>query len=271
MTKQFTAAAVLRLQEQGKLNVDDPVSNYLPAYPGGQRISIHQLLTHTAGVPSYTQRPDLAQIVQSPITMDALLAEFSNQPLDFQPGQAYAYSDSGYVILTAIIEAISGQSYEQFVSQEFFVPVGMERSGYDFVHDDLIEGSVGYRMTPAGPQQAIDTESSWATGAGALYSTVEDLYRWERALSSGTILQDSSTAAMFEPRIDTGHGFSYGYGWEIGQMAERPSQMHAGNIFGFGSFLSRFPQDDAVIIVLGNGLQQSPRRIAEDLAQIMFE
>jgi CubicO group peptidase (beta-lactamase class C family) len=270
LTKQFTAAAILRLQEQGKLNLDDPVSNYLPEYPGGDRFTIHQLLTHTAGVPSYTRRPDLASVVQAPIALDELLAEFSSQSLDFQPGQGYAYSDSGYVILTAVIEGVSGQAYDEFMHKEFFVPLAMDRSGYDFVHDELVEGAAGYRMTPGGPQQAIDTESSWASGAGALYSTVEDLFRWDRALSSGNMLQESSMEAMFEPWAETGQGFSYGYGWELGQMAGRPSQMHAGTIFGFGSFFSRFPEDDATIIVLGNGLQFPPRKIAEELARLLF-
>lgn len=270
LTKQFTAAAILRLQELGRLNVDDPVSSYLPDYPGGEQITIHQLLTHSAGVPNYTRRADLAQAVQEPIVLEDLLAEFSGQPLDFLPGQQFAYSDSGYVVLAAIIEAVSGQSYAEFIQTQIFDTLDMSRSGYDFLSDDLDEPATGYQLTPGGPQRAIDTESSWASGAGALYSTTQDLYRWDRALNNGQLLQETSLDSMFSPWADMGQGYSYGYGWEMGQMAGRPSQTHAGNIFGFGSFIARFPEEDATIIVLGNGLQMSPRNIADDLAQILF-
>lgn len=270
LTKQFTAAAILRLQDLGRVNVDDPVSNYLPDYPGGEQITIHQLLTHTAGVPNYTRRPDLAQAVQTPITTEDLLAQFAGQSLDFPPGQQFAYSDSGYVILTTIIEKVSGQTYKDFMQTQFFEVLDMSQSGYDFLGDDLEEPAVGYQLTPGGPQQAVDTESSWASGAGALYSTTQDLYRWDRALSSAQLLEEVSLDSMFTPWVKMGQGFSYGYGWEIGQLAGRPSQSHAGNIFGFGSFMARYPEDDATIIVLGNGLQMSPRLIAEDLAVILF-
>jgi CubicO group peptidase (beta-lactamase class C family) len=270
LTKQFTAAAILLLQERGLLYVNDAVSNYLPDYPGGEQISIHQLLTHTAGVPNYTRRADLAQVVQTPIALDDLLAEFSNQPLDLSPGQQFSYSDSGYVILAKIIEVVAGQAYADFIQSQLLDVVGMSRSGYDYLHDELDEPAVGYQMSPAGAQPAVDTESSWASGAGALYSTTGDLYKWDRALAAGSLLQASSLDAMFSPWVDMGQGYAYGYGWEIGQMAGRPSQTHAGNIFGFGSFIARFPEDDAVIIVLGNGLQMSPRSIAEELSHLLF-
>lgn len=270
LTKQFTAAAILRLQELGRLDVNDPLSAYLPDFPGGEQITIHHLLTHSAGVPNYTRRPDLAQVVQTPTTLDNLLLEISSQPLDFQPGQQFAYSDSGYVVLTKLIEVVSGQSYVDFMQEQFFDTLGMSRSGYDYLHDGLESPAAGYQMSPNGPLRAVDTESSWASGAGALYSTTQDLYLWDRALADGRVLQQSSQEAMFEPWVEMGQGYAYGYGWEIGQMAGRPSQTHAGNIFGFGSFLARFPEDDATIIILGNGLQLSPRSIAEDLAAILF-
>lgn len=270
LTKQFTAAAILRLQELGKLKVTDPVNVYLPDYPGGDQITIHQLLTHSAGVPSYTRRQDLAQLVQTPITLPELLAQFSSQPLDFVPGQQFSYSDSGYVVLTAIVEAVSGMSYADFLREQFFDTLGMTQTGYDFLHDTLVEPATGYQLTPGGPQQAVKTESSWASGAGALYSTAQDLYRWDRALTSNQLLQEASLKSMFSPWVEMGQGFSYGYGWEIGQLAGRPSQTHAGNIFGFGSFMARFPEDDATIIILGNGLRMSPRIMAEDLADLLF-
>jgi CubicO group peptidase (beta-lactamase class C family) len=271
LTKQFTAAAILRLQELGRLNVNDPVSVFLPDYPGGEQITIHQLLTHSSGVPNYyTRQSDLTELVQTPILLQDLLSQFSGQPLDFSPGQRFAYSDSGYVILTAIIEAASGMSYADFLQEQFFDKLRMTKTGYDYLHDNLAEPAKGYNLTPVGPQEIVAAESSWASGAGALYSTVEDLYHWDRALNGSQVLGRNSLESMFTPWVEMGQGYSYGYGWEIGLLAGRPAQIHAGNIFGFGSFMARFPEDDAVIIILGNGLQLSPRGIAETLANILF-
>jgi CubicO group peptidase (beta-lactamase class C family) len=270
ITKQFTAAAVLRLQELGKLQVSDPISVYLPDFPGGESITIHQLLTHTAGVPNYTRRPDLEQVIQTPIALDDLVAQIAGQPLEFSPGRQFAYSDSGYVILTKIIEVAASQPYESVVKSLFFDQAGMSRSGYDFLAPDLIEPAVGYQLTPGGPRQAVNTDSSWPSGAGALYSTTEDLYRWDRALKGNQLLQDPSLEAMFTPWIDTGQGFAYGYGWEIGQVAGHPAQTHAGTVPGFASFIARFPEDDAAVIILSNGIQMSPRQLAAELSQILF-
>ena len=271
LSKQFTAAAIMRLVEQGLLKVDDPVTAFLPDYPGGQEITVQQLLTHTSGIPNYEQRPDLPQVVQSPIAIDDLVASFANQPLLFPPGEGYAYSSSGYVLLSKIIEVVSGQSYADFVRTELFEPAGMSRSGYDFLAPDLDEPAVGYQLTPQGPQPAIRTDSSWPSGAGALYSTAEDIYRWDRALYSNQVLSETSRAAMFTPWVDDiGDGASYGYGWDISTMAGHPTTAHGGGIFGFASYLARFPEDDAVVIVLSNGIQMPPRRVAEELAAILF-
>ena len=271
LTKQFTAAAILRLQELEKLNVDDPVNLYLADYPGGEQITIHQLLTHSAGVPNYyTRQSDIASLVQTPISIQDLLGRFSGQPLDFPPGQQFAYSDSGYVVLTAIIESASGISYADFLQEQFFDQLGMARTGYDYLHDNLAEPAIGYNLTPRGPQEVASVESSWASGAGALYSTVEDLYLWDQALNDGQVIGKDSLESMLTPWIDMGQGYSYGYGLEIGHLAGRTVQTHAGNIFGFGSFMAHFPEDDATIIILGNGLQMSPRSMAEALANILF-
>lgn len=270
LTKQFTAAAILKLQEQGLLDVREPLSNYLPDYPRAQEITIHQLLTHTAGIPNYERRPDLPQVVQSPIALDALIASFANEPLQFPPGRQYEYSSSGYVILTKIIELVSGEPYEDFLQEQFFEPLGMNSTGYDFLAPDLPNPAVGYQLTPGGPQPAIRTDSSWPTGAGALYSTVEDLYRWDRALYGDELLSPASREAFFTPYVDTRQGAYYGYGWDIGTTSGRPSIVHGGGIFGFASFMARFPEDDAVVIVLSNGIQMPPRIVAEGLADILF-
>jgi CubicO group peptidase (beta-lactamase class C family) len=270
LTKQFTAAAVLKLQEQGLLNVQDPVAKYLPDYPRGNEITIHHLLTHTAGIPNYERRRDLPEVVQSPIALDDLIATFANQPLEFLPGQQYQYSSSGYVVLTKIIELVSGKAYADYLESQFFAPLNMASTGYDYLSPELPNPATGYHLTPGGPRPAILTDSSWPTGAGALYSTVGDLYRWDRALYGEEVLSMVSRQAFFTPYVDTRQGTHYGYGWDIGTTAGRPSIAHGGGIFGFASFMTRFPEDDAVIIVLSNGIQMPPRIIAEGLSQILF-
>ena len=271
LTKQFTAAAILRLQEDGLLNVQDPVAKYLPDYPNGEGITIHQLLIHASGIPNYEQRRDLPEVVQTPIGLDDLIASFSSQPLEFSPGQGYSYSSSGYVLLTKIIEVVSGQPYADYIQEQIFSPAGMNDSGYDYLDPTLPNPAVGYMLTNRGPQRAILTDSSWPSGAGALYSTVGDLYRWDHALYGNDILAQESLDAMFTPWIDTGQGADYGYGWDIGSTMGRPSIAHGGGIFGFASYMVRFPEDNAVIIVLSNGIQMPPRIVAEGLTQILFE
>ena len=269
-TKQFTAAAILKLQESGLLNVQDPVQKYIPNYPNGDAITIHQLLTHTAGIPNYERRNDLPRVVQTPIALDDLIASFSDQPLESLPGQRYSYSSSGYVVLTKIIETVSGQSYADYIQEKIFAPSGMNDSGYDYLDPNLRDPAVGYMLTEGGPQRAILTDSSWPAGAGALYSTLGDLYHWDRALYGNDILNQNSMEAMHTPWVATGQGVDYGYGWDIGSTMGRPSIAHGGIIFGFASYMVRFPQDNAVIIVLSNGIQMPPRVVAEELTQLLF-
>lgn len=271
LTKQLTAAAILKLQEHGALDVQDPVAKYLPDYPRGTEITIHHLLTHTAGIPNYENRPDLPNVAQSPIALDDLISSFANQPLEFPPGQGYQYSSSGYVVLTKIIEVAAGQPYADYLRSQFFDPLNMASSGYDFLSPDLPNPAVGYQLTPGGPRPAVTTDSSWPSGAGAIYSTVGDLYLWDRALNGQGILSEASQQAFFAPYVDTGQGSSYAYGWEIGSMAGHSGAMHGGGIPGFAAFMVRFPGDEAVIIVLSNSTQMPPRIIAENLAQILFQ
>lgn len=270
LTKQFTAAAVLLLQEEGLLNVQEPISTYLPDYPNGDNITIHQLLIHTAGIPNYEQRRDLPQVVQSPISLDDLISSFSDQPLQFAPGQQYSYSSSGYILLTKIIEVVSGMTYEDYIQEKILNPAGMFNSGYDYLDPSVSNPSVGYMMTQRGSQRAILTDASWPSGAGALYSTLDDLYRWDQVLYQDDILSADSIEMMHTPWVDTGQGASYGYGWDIGTTVGHQSIAHGGGIFGFASYMLRFPNDDAVIIVLSNGIQMPPRIAAEELAGILF-
>jgi CubicO group peptidase (beta-lactamase class C family) len=270
LTKQFTAAAILELQEAGLLAVGDPLSRFLSDYPQGEGITIHQVLTHTAGIPEYTERPDLFRIAQSPISLDDLIDTFSSGPLDFPPGSRFRYSNSGYILLTKIVEVASGQAYPDFIVEHILQPAEMFDSGYDYLAPGLTNLAKGYQLTPGGPQNAPVVDPSFPSGAGALYSTVEDLYRWHQALNTDLILSAASRETMFTPWVDMDEGGSYGYGWQLEQTAGRPSQTHGGGIPGFNSYILRFPGEDAVVIVLSNATQNPPRGIAESLGALLF-
>ncbi|MCB0160870.1 MAG: serine hydrolase, partial [Caldilineaceae bacterium] len=185
LTKQFTAAAILRLQEQGLVDVSSPLSAYLPDYPNADRITVHQLLTHTSGIPDYERLPVYMATIDQPVTTRDRFAEL---PLQFRPGERFAYSSSNYMVLTRIIEVVSGKSYGDFLHDEFFAPLYMTQTGLDTGDADAPDRARGYITAgeQLGPARAIDM--SIPSGAGALVSNVYDLYGWMQALQTGVAL-----------------------------------------------------------------------------------
>lgn len=279
ITKQFTAAAILQLQEQGLLQVNAPISTYLPDYPNGEQITIHHLLNHTAGIPNYTSFPDFPQKTRTVMSLDELIAWFSDRPLEFTAGERHRYSNSGYVVLTKIIEVVSGQSYTDYLQHHIFEPLDMTSSGYDRSATILPHRASGYIFAGADyPNEdylnAAFLDMSIPSGAGALYSTVEDLYKWEQALYTDAILSQHSRTAMFAPTIvvdpEETQKTYYGYGWLIDTHEGRDRLFHDGGINGFSAILSRYPKEQITIIVLSN-LETAPfDRIANDIAAILF-
>jgi CubicO group peptidase (beta-lactamase class C family) len=188
ITKQFTGAAILRLQEQGKLSVNDKLSKYLPDFPRGDEVTIHHLLTHTSGIHSYTSKPDFMSKVTSPVSSEELINYFKNDQYDFNPGEQWSYNNSAYFMLGFIIEKVSGKTYAQYLKDTFFDPLQMTNTG---VHDaslKLQHEAIGYERASDGYKPSANWNMTWAGGAGALYSTTEDLYRWNEALFSGKVL-----------------------------------------------------------------------------------
>ena len=172
ITKQFTAASILLLEERGKLRVDDPVKKYMPdAPPAWDKITIFNLLTHTSGIPNFTSFPDYASIEPFATTPAALVKQFRDKPLDFQPGEKMSYSNSGYVLLGYLIEKISGESYEKFVQDNIFTPLGMKDSGYDSNSAIIPHRAAGYSPGPDGPVNAGYVNMTVPLSAGGLYST----------------------------------------------------------------------------------------------------
>jgi CubicO group peptidase (beta-lactamase class C family) len=253
ITKQFTAAAVLLLQEQGKLNVQDAICDYLSdCPPAWQMITIHHLLSHTSGIPDLTSFPEFWSLQATPSPPLETLNRFNTRPLDFQPGQAWRYSNSGYIVLGLIIEQAAGQPYEVFLQENIFNPLNMTATGYDHNSNEL---AVGYMRD----SEADFIDMSIPFAAGGLYSTVEDLYRWDQALFNSTLLTQESLSAMFAEHaaIPSPEGSAYGYGWIIGQDNGRRVYEHRGAIEGFVSVTAYYPDENVTIILLSN-LQSTP-------------
>ncbi|HEY6230679.1 MAG TPA: serine hydrolase domain-containing protein, partial [Pyrinomonadaceae bacterium] len=189
LTKQFTAASILLLEERGKLKIEDPVKKYMPDAPAAwDKITIFHLLTHTSGIPSFTGFADYRSREAEAITPEKLVEWFRDKPLEFEPGTKWNYSNSGYVLLGYLIEKISGQSYAEFVQQNIFTPLGMKDSGYDSNSAIIAHRAAGYTPGNSGPVNAGFVHMSIPFSAGALYSTTEDLLRWEQGLFGGKVL-----------------------------------------------------------------------------------
>jgi CubicO group peptidase (beta-lactamase class C family) len=252
ITKQFTSAIILQLKEKQKLSLQDKLSQYIPDYPNGDQITIEQLLTHTAGIYNYTNNRDFMKDESTkPIARDSLLALFRNKPLDFKPGEKFNYSNSGYILLGYIIEKVTGKSYFQVVRDNIFRPLHMDHSGFDFTHLTSSDKATGYNPpAPLAPAEIVD--SSVSLSAGAVYTTIGDLYKWDRALYSGSILSQPSEEAAFTP-----HLARYGYGWMIDSLYGKRVVEHGGGITGFVSFILRVPEDETCIIVLDNAPSQA--------------
>ena len=270
VTKQFTAMAVLILQTQGKLDAQQPICPYLPECPDSwQEITIHHLLTHTAGIPNLTDFPDYKTFKATPTTPEQTIARFKDKPLDFQPGKRWSYSNSGYVLLGYVIEQVSGQSYEMFLQQNIFEPLQMANTGYD--HND---GSLatGYTGMDSHWEKPDDIDMTLPYAAGGLYSTVEDLYRWDQSLSTQQLVSQETLDLTFTPHAKiAAFGLGYGYGWFVGKMNNHPAVSHGGGIDGFVTEIRRYTDDGITIIILSNRQTTNVPQIADQIASIAFE
>jgi CubicO group peptidase (beta-lactamase class C family) len=266
ITKQFTAVAILQLQERGLLSVNDPISKFFPKLPQGDKITIHHLLTHTSGIPSITEFPNLSRIQRHPSTPTQVMSYFQDLPLEFDPGTECKYSDSGYIILGAIVEAVSGRSYEEYIKENFFKPLNMNSTYFDHNQTIIPQRASGYGVDKQGALvNAEFIEMSFPHGAGSLASTVEDLYRWDRALKEGKLLSSGSNRLLFTVHaVSIKNEISYGYGFFID--ADKGTIGHTGSIEGFRAALYRYPDDDLTVIVLANREDISAVTIQEELA-----
>lgn len=221
ITKQFTAALILQLVAEGKLKLDEPITAYLPDYPkaNGNKITLHHLLTNTSGIPNYTSFPKFfEERSRNPYTVGEFVKVFGDSTLQFVPGETFAYSNSGYFLLGAIIEKVTGESYEEQLEKRIFTPLKMNNSGFDHHENILKKRATGYQKLGAGYQNSPYLDMSIPYAAGSLYATIEDLYLWDQALYTDQILNKESKDLMFAKYIPA-FGGHYGYGWN---MVRRP-------------------------------------------------
>ena len=265
LTKQFTAAAILLLEERGKLRTDDLVAKYLPDAPAGwAKITIANLLTHTSGIPNFTSFADYSTTEATPTTPEQLVARFRDKPLNFQPGEKWEYSNSGYVLLGYLLEKISGQRYQDFVRDNLFAPLGMTESGYDSHAAIILHRASGYTPGANGPVNAGYIDMSIPFSAGALYSTTEDLLRWEQGLFGGKVLTPASLKKMTTPFKN-----DYAYGLAVRTAHGYTVIEHGGGIEGFNTQLAYDPDRKLAVIVLGNLNGGAPDEIARQLMSLL--
>lgn len=278
VTKQFTALLILQLMEEGKLKLDVPITAYLPDYPktNGDKITIQHLLTHSAGIPNYTSFSDfMKEKSRDSYSPEEFVKVFADKPLEFNPGEKFSYSNSGYFLLGYIIEKVTKKTYEQCLQERIFAPLNMTNSGYDNSKVILKNRASGYEKNGESYVNANFLDMTIPYSAGSLYSTVEDLYLWDQALYTDKLLSSKSRELLFAPHISTG-GSNYGYGWGVYELpADNAAQKlkiveHTGGINGFNTIISRSLSDKNLIVLLNNTGSAELNAISKAIRAILY-
>lgn len=250
LTKPFTAAIIVKLQEEGELSIHDKLNKYFPSLKNGEKITIENLLTHTSGLKNYTDiiGPEDSAIITNPVPKERILDIFQNKPLEFKPGTKFSYCNSGYFLLGMIIEKVTGTKYEQVVRNRIFDPLNMKNSGFDFKNLKDTAKTQGYSvLNKYNKIESISVDSTVYYSAGAMYSTTGDLYNWAKAIAEKKLLTEDSWKQIFTPFKN-----SYGYGWYIDSLIGKSCIRHEGGFLGFMSDFYYYPQEDVSIILLTN-------------------
>lgn len=276
MTKQFTALLVLQMVNEGRLRIDGHISDYLPYYrrDNGNRITISELLSHTSGIPNFTSLPGFLDGPESRAHygVQEFVKKYCSGDLEFEPGTKFNYSNSGYFILGAVLEQVSGESYEALLQEHIFGPLGMKDSGYTHSEIVIAHRAAGYERTDSGFKNARFYDMSIPFAAGALYSTVGDLFLWDQALYGEKLLPAKLRDLMFKPNLD-----NYGYGWGIlvpaagSPYAGESIPMHGGAIFGFQSVIQRIVHHKETIVLLDNSDSPKLLEIALQIRRVLAD
>ena len=273
ITKQFTAMLVMQLVEDGKLSLETTLADALPHYrqDTGRRITIHHLLNHTSGIPNCERPPDALEQKHNRWRDPEFVRQRCNGDLEFEPGTKYRYSNVGYSLLGAIIEEVTGQTYEQVLKERVLDPVGMSATGYAWSEPILKKRARGYEAALRGVRNGDYTNSFGPYAAGGMYSTVEDLYLWDQALYGDRLLPSAAKEKMFTPGLE-----HYGYGWvarrePIGlRKSERVTISHEGRINGFSCLIMRMTEDRHLIVLLDNTSSANLRSVSLGIADILY-
>lgn len=259
VTKQFTAAAILQLKEQGKLSLSDPLGKYVPQYAAGKKVTIEQLLWQVSGIPNYTEVNHFVQIATTrPGSLDAVLALIKGKPLQFAPGTKWAYSNTNYYLLGRVVEVASGMPWETYLRTHIFAPANMTHSTFMKDERAVADMATGYEQkkdafNPSPPF------NGWAAGAGEIVSTADDLLKWDRALFAGELISAADLQLMTRPgRLRNGKSTGYGFGWEIDTHDTTTRIAHSGGTFGFAAQNEVYPKLGEAIVVLQNSSAASP-------------
>jgi CubicO group peptidase (beta-lactamase class C family) len=278
VTKQFTAMLIMQLVAENKLALDSTISTYLQTYPeaNSDKITIHQLLTHTSGIPNYTSFSNYGGLMRNPMSPTELIEVFADSTLQFTPGERFSYSNSGYVLLGAIIEKITGRTYGEVLQEKIFTPLKMTNSGFKSNDDILKNRASGYYKRGDGFVNSNYIDMSVGYAAGGIYSTVEDLYIWDQALYTEKLLPSELMKLIFTEHIPA-WGQHYGYGWNVGKnrigRTEETIQTihHDGVINGFSSIIYRFPEDQSSILLLNNTGGAPLYKMSKAISGILYD
>ena len=274
ITKQFTSMLIMQLVAEGKIQLDEKMTNYLPDYrkDTGNQVTIHHLLTHTSGIPSYTSLPNFFKDVsRNPYTVDEFVKQFCSDSLAFEPGSKYSYSNSGYFVLGAIIEEVTGKTYETVLQKRILDPLHMKNTGYDHHETIITNRATGYEKTPSGYINSAYLDMSLPFSAGSMYSTVEDLYLWNQALYTEDLLSDKYKDIMFRPFLS-----NYAYGWGVRKILLGASEdslqvvSHGGGINGFNTLITRLVDDKYLIVLLNNTGRTALNRMSIGITNILY-
>jgi CubicO group peptidase (beta-lactamase class C family) len=264
LTKQFTAAAILILEDRGKLRTSDLVRQYLPGAPAAwDGITVYNLLTHTSGIPDYVNSPEFDSIKAKQMRPDEVILRFRDKPLDFAPGAKEDYSNSNYAVLGRIIESVSGQSYAAFMRANIVQPLAMKDSGVDTGEPQIENQASGYSLDGADVAPAAYVNMSTCFGAGAIYSSAEDMLRWEQGLFGGKLLSPAALRKMTTAFLN-----GYACGLHVGNIDRREVIYHSGRIDGFSSYMAYYPDEKLAVIALSNVSNGQMATIVNELANI---
>ena len=268
ITKQFTAVAILMLMEEGKLSLQDDITKFIPDYPThGKKITVHQLLNHTSGIKSYTAMESFRELARTDMSPTELIDVFKNEPMDFDPGEEYAYNNSAYIILGHIIEVLTEMSYADFVEQRIFKKLGMKNSHYGSMPKVIKNRASGYQPTENGFRNADYLSLTLPYAAGSLMSCVDDMLLWSQAIHHNTLISEKSKQLAFT-NGETNGGFPiyYGYGFSVDEINGVPTIEHGGGIFGYETYGVYVPSENVYVIVLTNRNGNGPSDVTVKIA-----